>query len=100
MQKKQTKGKITDFCSYYHLPSTVFKCEKHANLGAVYSYYNVATSISYTELVNDALVLARLSGTYSKYSYSMKFFDLIRVQMVLFFIFVRVFVIRMYVLCV
>ena len=63
----------------------MFKCEKHSNLGAVYSYYNVATSISYTELINDALVLARLSGTYSKYSKyrnAMDVLDLICVQMV------------------
>ena len=63
----------------------MFKCEKHSNLGAVYSYYNVATSISYTELINDALVLARLSGTYSKYSKyrnAVDVLDLICVQMV------------------
>jgi hypothetical protein len=63
----QTKGVVTDFCSYYHLPSTVFKCDRHTNLGAVYSYYNVATTITYAELMNDALILARISGTFLLY---------------------------------
>ena len=40
----------------------MFKCAKHNNLVAVYSYYNVATTITFTELMNDALILARISG--------------------------------------
>eukprot|EP00596_Hydrurales_sp_CCMP1899_P003968 CAMPEP_0119045000 /NCGR_PEP_ID=MMETSP1177-20130426/36191_1 /TAXON_ID=2985 /ORGANISM="Ochromonas sp, Strain CCMP1899" /LENGTH=450 /DNA_ID=CAMNT_0007016021 /DNA_START=57 /DNA_END=1406 /DNA_ORIENTATION=+ len=58
----ENKGVVTDFCSYYHLPSTVFKCPKHNNLGAVYSYYNVATTIDFKDLMHDALILARNSG--------------------------------------
>ena len=49
-------------CSYYHLPSTVFKCEKHNRLYACYSYYNVATTITFTELMRDSLILARIGG--------------------------------------
>lgn len=60
---QQTKGLVTDFCSYYFLPSTVFKCEKHKSLGAAYSYYNVATTVTYSQLINDALTLAKISGT-------------------------------------
>ena len=59
---KETNGVVTDFCSFYHLPSTVFKCDKHDHLSAVYSYYNVATTVSFQELMQDSLVLARISG--------------------------------------
>lgn len=32
---------VTDFISFYHLPSTIIGHEKHKVLSAVYSYYNV-----------------------------------------------------------
>jgi hypothetical protein len=35
-------GTLTDFVSFYSLPSTVIKGELHATLRAAYSYYNVA----------------------------------------------------------
>ena len=41
------------------MPSTVIGHEKHETLFAAYSYYNVATSMSLTELMKDALILAR-----------------------------------------
>ncbi len=34
---------ITDFVSFYCLPSSVLKHEKHKDLRAAYSYYNVST---------------------------------------------------------
>merc|ERR1719198_941392 len=54
-----TTNEVTDMCSFYHLPSTVIGNDKHKTLFAAYSYYNVATSVSITELMRDALVLAR-----------------------------------------
>lgn len=45
--------------SFYHLPSTVIRHEKHKLLKAVYSFYNVASSMPLKELMRDALVLAR-----------------------------------------
>ena len=59
---KETNGVVTDFCSFYHLPSTVFKCDKHNHLSAVYSYYNVATTMTFQELMLDSLVLAKIGG--------------------------------------
>lgn len=50
---------MTDFCSFYHLPSTVIGNPLHNKLNAVYSYYNVATTIPLEELFKDLLVLAR-----------------------------------------
>ena len=54
--------KITDFLSFYYLPSTVMKHSKYKNLSAVYSYYNVATTMTNAELMLDALVLAKKGG--------------------------------------
>ncbi|CAI5741271.1 unnamed protein product [Peronospora farinosa] len=51
--------KITDFTSFYHLPSTVIGHDKHSKLNAAYSFYNVATSVPLTELMNDMLIMAR-----------------------------------------
>lgn len=53
---------VTDMCSFYHLPSTVTKHEKHKKLFAVYSFYNVATTIPYIDLMRDLLIYARNEG--------------------------------------
>ena len=49
--------------SFYHLPSTVIGHEKHSTLFAAYSFYNVATSMTLTALMKDALTLARNKKT-------------------------------------
>ncbi|KAG7397434.1 glycylpeptide N-tetradecanoyltransferase [Phytophthora boehmeriae] len=51
--------KITDFTSFYHLPSTVIGHDKHDKLNAAYSFYNVATSVPLVELMNDTLIMAK-----------------------------------------
>jgi glycylpeptide N-tetradecanoyltransferase len=53
---------VTDFLSFYHLPSTIMKHEKYNKLTATYSYYNVANTLSAKDLMNDALILAKRSG--------------------------------------
>jgi glycylpeptide N-tetradecanoyltransferase len=58
----ENDGVVTDFCSYYHLPSSILKHEKHKTLNAIYSYYNVATSIELPELMRDCLIAARDDG--------------------------------------
>ena len=55
------KAKVTDMVSFYHLPSSILG--KDETLHAAYSYYNVATSISLTELMRDALILANRTGS-------------------------------------
>jgi glycylpeptide N-tetradecanoyltransferase len=56
----ETDGKITDFISFYHLPSSILR---HAStLYAAYSYYNVATSVLMVDLMKDALILAKKAG--------------------------------------
>ncbi|GKY94282.1 hypothetical protein MPSEU_000394000 [Mayamaea pseudoterrestris] len=53
----ETDGKITDFISFYHLPSTILNHDD--TLRAAYSFYNVATSVPLADLMKDALILAK-----------------------------------------
>eukprot|EP00546_Thalassionema_frauenfeldii_P003836 CAMPEP_0178919218 /NCGR_PEP_ID=MMETSP0786-20121207/14310_1 /TAXON_ID=186022 /ORGANISM="Thalassionema frauenfeldii, Strain CCMP 1798" /LENGTH=386 /DNA_ID=CAMNT_0020593115 /DNA_START=179 /DNA_END=1339 /DNA_ORIENTATION=- len=54
-------GSISDMCSFYHLPSTILGHD--STLFAAYSYYNVATSISWEQLMKDCLILAKREGS-------------------------------------
>merc|ERR1711862_987294 len=54
-----TTNKVTDFISFYHLPSSIMKNPKHTHLNAAYSFYNVATTVSLKQLMKDALILAK-----------------------------------------
>jgi len=56
------ENEITDFCSYYHLHSSVIGNAKHPTLKAAYSFYNVATSVELPRLMRDCLVLAKSEG--------------------------------------
>ena len=60
---KNEAGEVTDMCSMYHLPSTVIGNPKYDKLHVSYSYYNVATSVTWVELMKDLLVFARNRGT-------------------------------------
>lgn len=53
---------ITDFVSFYSLPSSVLKHETHKILNVAYSYYNVPGKNSLESLIKDALILARNKG--------------------------------------
>lgn len=52
---------ITDFISFYHLPSSILHHADTSLYGA-YSYYNVATTVPIEQLMQDALILAKNSG--------------------------------------
>ncbi|XP_014673869.1 PREDICTED: glycylpeptide N-tetradecanoyltransferase 1-like [Priapulus caudatus] len=52
-------GQITDFASFYTLPSTVMHHPAHKLLRAAYSFYNVSTRTSWVDLMNDILVVAK-----------------------------------------
>merc|ERR1712157_96558 len=52
-------NEVTDFISFYHLPSSVMKNTKHKTLHAAYSFYNIATTLPLTTLMKDALILAK-----------------------------------------
>ncbi len=53
------KKNITDFISFYSLPSSVLKNDKHKKLSAAFSFFNINTSISLKDLMKTALVLAK-----------------------------------------
>ena len=53
-----TPEAITDMFSFYSLPSHVMNNDKHNMLNACYSFYNFATTMPYTDLIQNALVVA------------------------------------------
>lgn len=55
-------GELTDFLSFYSLPSSVLKHAEHKILNVAYSYYNVPGQHSMLELTRDALILAKNKG--------------------------------------
>ncbi|XP_052801642.1 glycylpeptide N-tetradecanoyltransferase 1-like [Mya arenaria] len=58
----ENNGVITDFVSFYSLPSTVMHHPVHKVLKAAYSFYNVSTVTPWFDLMQDALVVARNMG--------------------------------------
>nr|CAG4640821.1 EOG090X055U [Eulimnadia texana] len=52
-------GALVDMVSYYTLPSTVMHHPVHKSLKAAYSFYNASTVTPWTDLINDALILAK-----------------------------------------
>lgn len=58
VENPETK-EITDFFSFYHLPSSILKHETHKTLNVAYSYYNVAKTVSNEELMKNALIIAK-----------------------------------------
>lgn len=58
----ENEGKVTDFFSFYSLPSHVLNHPKHNHLEAAYSYYNFASSMSLVELTRNALIVALREG--------------------------------------
>jgi glycylpeptide N-tetradecanoyltransferase len=53
---------VTDFFSFYHLPSTVVKHPIHRLLHVAYSFYNVAMVTPLKDLMQDALIIAKKMG--------------------------------------
>jgi glycylpeptide N-tetradecanoyltransferase len=60
----EDKGQITDFFSFYSLPSSILKENPgdHKTLNAAYSYYNVSKSGRIREGLADMLVFAEKNG--------------------------------------
>ncbi|KAG3257546.1 glycylpeptide N-tetradecanoyltransferase 2 isoform X1 [Ictidomys tridecemlineatus] len=59
---ESSSGKLTDFLSFYTLPSTVMHHPAHKSLKAAYSFYNIHTETPLLDLMNDALIIAKLKG--------------------------------------
>ena len=58
VEDPETK-EITDMVSFYSLPSSILGNDKHSLLRAAYCYYLFANKTSLTDLLNDALILAK-----------------------------------------
>ncbi|XP_070339484.1 glycylpeptide N-tetradecanoyltransferase 1 isoform X2 [Equus asinus] len=59
---ENANGEVTDFLSFYTLPSTIMNHPTHKSLKAAYSFYNVHTQTPLLDLMSDALVLAKMEG--------------------------------------
>ncbi|ELK16938.1 Glycylpeptide N-tetradecanoyltransferase 2 [Pteropus alecto] len=59
---ENSSGKLTDFLSFYTLPSTVMHHPAHKSLKAAYSFYNVHTETPLLDLMSDALIIAKSKG--------------------------------------
>jgi glycylpeptide N-tetradecanoyltransferase len=53
---------VTDFISFYNLPSSVVNHPIHKTLKASYSFYNVSNQIPLKDLYYDALIIAKKGG--------------------------------------
>ena len=58
IEDPETK-QVTDFLSFYHLPSTIIGNAKYKTLHAAYSFYFVNNKHSLEQLFSDALVMAK-----------------------------------------
>ena len=50
---------MTDFVSFYTLPSTVMHHPTHKTLKAAYSFYNISVRTNPIDLMQDALIVAK-----------------------------------------
>ena len=60
----QVDGKVTDFISFYALPSTIMHHPTHKTLNAAYAFYMAANKVSRTQLMTDALIMAKQVSFY------------------------------------
>ena len=60
--KTDDENKVTDFISFYNLPSTILKNDNYKKLMAAYSFFNINTSCSLKDLMKCALILAKNAG--------------------------------------
>ena len=58
----ENEGTITDFMSFYSLPSSILKHPQYSILNVAYSYYNVANTVDLRDLLNTTLSIAKEKG--------------------------------------
>jgi len=54
--------KITDFFSFYSLPSSVLKHERHKSINAVFSFYNTSLNHTPTQIMENSVIFAKKEG--------------------------------------
>lgn len=55
-------GVVTDFVSFYTLPSSIMHHPSYKSLKAAYSFYNVAGATPWPDLITDALIIAKANN--------------------------------------
>ena len=60
--REDDKKKITDFISFYSLPSSILQHENYKKLMAAYSFFNINSSISFKDLMKCAITFAKIEG--------------------------------------
>ncbi|KAL3532646.1 hypothetical protein ACH5RR_006167 [Cinchona calisaya] len=57
--ESQVTHEITDFFSFYTLPSSILHSQEYSILKAAYTFYYVSTNTALLQLMNDALITAK-----------------------------------------
>ena len=60
--RENSENKITDFISFYSLPSSILQHESYKKLMAAYSFFNINTTLTVKEIMKCALILAKNAG--------------------------------------
>ena len=61
VRENKEKG-ITDFISFYSLPSSILQHDSYKKLMAAYSFFNINTTLTVKEIMKCALILAKNEG--------------------------------------
>ncbi|KAJ5075401.1 n-myristoyl transferase [Anaeramoeba ignava] len=61
VENKQT-NEITDLFSFYTLNSSILNNNQYDTLNSCYAFYNIATTVTYVDLMKDCLVVAQNKG--------------------------------------
>eukprot|EP01023_Acetabularia_acetabulum_P058856 TRINITY_DN7008_c0_g2_i2.p1 TRINITY_DN7008_c0_g2~~TRINITY_DN7008_c0_g2_i2.p1 ORF type:complete len:266 (-),score=52.74 TRINITY_DN7008_c0_g2_i2:360-1157(-) len=59
---ENSEGEVTDFFSFYSLPSSVLGHAQHSELRAAYMFYTVANKTDLIQVMKDALIVAKNKG--------------------------------------
>ena len=59
---EDANGSVTDFTSFYYLPSSVLKLPGDQKIKTVYNYYSAHSSVTSAKLAEEALIIARDLG--------------------------------------
>jgi len=59
---REDNNTITDFISFYSLPSSILQHESYKKLMAAYSFFNINTTLTVKEIMKCALILAKNAG--------------------------------------
>ena len=60
--REDNNNKVTDFISFYSLPSSILQHESYKKLMAAYSFFNINNTLTVKEIMKCALILAKNAG--------------------------------------